>query len=78
MTNADTPYLAMKDIISNPVNPFTGKAISDQPKKNGVKVFTSTHWNPSNNTGTAYLPGDWYSVKDSIWKKENWKYLGTH
>ena len=22
--------------------------------------------------------GDWYFVKDSIWQKENWKYLGNH
>lgn len=78
MTNADTPYLATKGIIENPVNPFTGKPITDEGKKNGITVFHSDHWKVRYNNGTAYKPGDWYFVKDSIWQKENWKYLGNH
>ena len=78
MTNADTPYIATKGIIENPVNPFTGKAITDEGKKNGITVFHSDHWKVHYNNGTAYKPGDWYFVKDSIWQKENWKYLGNH
>ena len=38
MTTADTPYLATKDVISNPVNPYTGKPITDQGKANGITV----------------------------------------
>ena len=78
MTNADTPYLATKDVVSNPVNPFTGKPITDEGKKNGITVFHSESWKVHYNNGNVYKPGDWYSVKDSIWKKENWKYLGNH
>ena len=78
MTTADTPYLATKDVISNPVNPYTGKPITDQGKANGITVFDSDKWKVQINNGTAYLPGDWYSLKDSIWKKENWKYLGNY
>ena len=78
MTNADTPYLATKDVIDNPVNPFTGKPITDEGKKDGITVFHSEFWKVRYNNGTAYKPGDWYFVKDSIWKKENWKYLGNH
>ena len=78
MTNADTPYLAMKDVIKDPVNPFTGKLITDQGKKGTINVFHSNNWNLRNNNGNVYQPGDWFSLKDSIWKKENWKYIGTY
>jgi hypothetical protein len=78
MTTADTPYLASKDVISNPTNPFTGKAITDQGKQNGITIFNSDHWKVHINNGKTYMPGDWYSLKDSLWKRENWKYLGTY
>ena len=78
MTNADTPYLATKDVVENPTNPFTGKAVTDEGKKNGITVFHSEYWKVHYNNGTAYKPGDWYTVKDSIWKKENWKFLGHY
>ena len=78
MTNADTPYLATKDVISNPTNPFTGNPITDEGKKNGITVFHSESWKVHYNNGTVYKPGDWYTVKDSIWKTENWKYLGHY
>ena len=78
MTNADTPYLATKGIIENPTNPFTGKAITDEGKKNGITVFHSEFWKVRYNNGTAYKPGEWFFVKDNIWQKENWKYLGNH
>ena len=78
MTNADTPSLALKGIVNNPVNPFTGKAITEDGKADGAIIYRSDHWNPWNNLGTTYASGDWISVKDDIWKKSNWKYLGTH
>ena len=78
MTNADTPYLAMKGIISNPVNPYSGNPISDQGKKDGIIIFNSMIWDIRKNNGNTFKPGDWYSLKDSIWKKENWKFIGTH
>ena len=78
MTTADTPYLASKDVISNPTNPFTGKAITDQGKQNGITIFNSDHWKVHINNGKTYMPGDWYTLKDSLWKRENWKYLGTY
>ena len=78
MTNADTPYLATKDIISNPTNPYTGKPLSTDAKQTGVMIYRSNHWNLTNNTGTTYMPGDWFRVKDDVWKLENWRYLGTY
>ena len=78
MTNADTPYLAMKDIIKDPVNPYTGNKITDQGKNGTITVFHSNNWNIRNNNGYTYQPGDWFSLKDSIWKLDNWNYLGNH
>lgn len=78
MTNADTPYLAMKDLIKDPVNPFTGNKITDQGKNGTITVFHSNNWNIRNNNGYTYQPGDWFSLKNSIWKLENWDYLGNH
>lgn len=78
MTNADTPYLATKDIVKDPVNPFTGNKITDQGKKGTITVFHSNNWNIRNNNGYTYQPGDWFTVKDSIWKLDNWNYLGNH
>ena len=76
MTNADTPYLATKDVIENPVNPFTGKQISNDAKNGEQKIFYSGDWGVDKNNGNTFKPGQWYSVKDNIWKKTNWKYLG--
>ncbi|MBR3082366.1 MAG: YidC/Oxa1 family membrane protein insertase [Clostridiales bacterium] len=76
MTNADTPYLATKDVIENPVNPFTGKQISNDAKNGEQKIFYSGDWGVDKNNGNTFKPGQWYSVKDNIWKKANWKYLG--
>jgi len=78
MTNADTPYLATKDVIENPVNPFTGKAITNDAKNGEQKILYSGEWGVDKNNGNTFKPGQWYSVKDNIWKKGNWKYLGGY
>ena len=79
MTNADTPTIALKGIVNNPVNPFTGKAINSEPKKDGIKILGSgSNWDVRTNNGVAFESGEWFSVHDSIWKKTNWKYLGKY
>ena len=79
MTNADTPYIATKGIVSNPVNPFTGKPITDEPKKEGIKILGSgSNWDVRRNNGIAFESGEWFTVQDSIWKKSNWKFLGKY
>ncbi|MCR5489330.1 MAG: YidC/Oxa1 family membrane protein insertase [Saccharofermentans sp.] len=79
MTNADTPYIATKGIVSNPVNPFTGKPITDEPKKEGIKILGSgSNWDVRRNNGIAFEGGEWFTVHDSIWKKSNWKFLGKY
>ena len=76
MTNADTPYLASKDVIEDPVNPFTGNKLTTDAKNGEIKIFFSGEWSVDKNNGNTFLPGYWYTVKDNIWKKANWKYVG--
>ena len=77
MTNADTPTLAMNDLINNPVNPFTGKPINSNDKNGPQKVFMSNK-NINDNTGNTFLPGSWYTVSGNPHEKSNWKYIGDH
>lgn len=80
MTNADVPTLAMKDLIENPVNPFTGKVInSDEKTAHEQFVIMSWEWDVDENNGNTYLPSQWASVRDNLWDKDNWTfYDGNH
>ena len=54
MTNADTPTLAMKDLIENPVNPATGNPISSDPKLEGdIRIVVTSPYTEVNR-GTVY------------------------
>ena len=74
MTNADLPLFALKDIINNPVNPFTGNKIIPE-KEEGIMITTlgavSTYrhgkyiYNIANN--------QWLFIKDNIFIPENWR-----
>ena len=77
MTNADTPTLAVEDVIENPVNPFTGNEIHSDVKYESVQYVTdSGNWSINENKGTTFdtSDGSWYSVHDDIFKEENWAY----
>lgn len=79
MTNADTPTLAMKGLIDNPVNPFTGNPInSDQKNEPEQRVFYCYEWDTLKNHGNTYVKGHWFSVHDDIFNKDNWEYLGHY
>jgi len=75
MTNADAPTLAVKDIIANPVNPFTGNKITSDGKKNLVTITSSKNWLPSQqNKNTLAVAGtDWFTVHDNIFNEKNWR-----
>ena len=76
MTNADVPTLAVKDVIENPRNPFTGKTIDNKEKNAHPQLVTSSlHWEITKYNGTTFdtSDGHWYSVHDDIFKEENWK-----
>jgi len=76
MTNADVPTIATNKVIENPVNPFTGKSITNAAKQGTQYVISSTRpedWNTGTNNGYQFLPNNWYSVHDNIWDINNWK-----
>ena len=75
MSNADTPTIAMKDIISDPVNPYTGSKINSQLKENGVIILHSDGFPllPEDYTEYLYEEGrEWVRVKDNIFDAANW------
>ncbi len=75
MTNADVPTLATKDVIDSPVNPFTGKPITNTQKTEREQFVTlSGDWNTATNNGTQFLPSSWLSVKGDLWDRNSWKY----
>ena len=77
MTNADVPAALVKDLINDPINPFTGNVISSDSKNgSGQLVFTSHQWEIEKNHGTTFLPGTWYSVHDNIFDVSNWTRQG--
>ena len=78
MTNADTPTLAMKDLINHPVNPFTGKQIDMNAKNSPQTVYFCEVWNPTDHNQNTFLPGSWYTVNGNPHDKNSWKYIGDH
>ena len=78
MTNADVPSLAVKNVIENAINPFTGNKIDDGEKYAHPQIVTSScHWQTTKYNGNTFdtSDGHWYSVSDNIFKEENWKQL---
>jgi len=73
MVNADVPILAVKDIISNPVNPFTGK-ILEAKKDNGVTITSSQNFGRAQHKYSYNIGSkEWLHVQDSIFDPKNWK-----
>lgn len=78
MTTSDTAWLCLKDIVDNPVNPFTGNLINDEPKKEKQIVTTSVLWDVREfHRGTVFdtYDGHFYSVHDDIFNLDNWERL---
>ena len=77
MTNADVPYIATRDLIDNPKNPFTGKQITNEIKQNGVNVYLNhSYWNINHFTSSKVIfgnPPNVKHVKDNIFDESNWK-----
>jgi YidC/Oxa1 family membrane protein insertase len=74
MTNADTPLLAVKNIIANPVNPFTGKPLAED-KKDGVTISTMRLTDFNDHSKYTYnIPNNaWLHVRDNIFDPSNWE-----
>ena len=79
ISNADTPYLATEGLIKDPQNPFTGNSIRTFKEQTGEPELICTgDWQTDTNNGNTFLPADWYTVRSSIFEKDNWRYLGKH
>lgn len=75
MTNADVPLLLMKDLVENPVNPFTGNKMTDEIKRTqGAIVTKNETWSPDQHGAYTFNISDdeWYTVKDNIFEYSNW------
>lgn len=72
MTNADTAYLAAKDLFENPVNPFTGNEF--KLNSGEALVNDSEFWEDQYYTLKQfdYHDSQWFTVKDNIFDKNNW------
>ncbi|MDR0876870.1 MAG: YidC/Oxa1 family membrane protein insertase [Treponema sp.] len=68
MTNADVSVLALNGIIDNPVNPFTGKAVTNELKKDGVFITTNSISMPLRHSKNVFAIQDnqWLRVHDNI------------
>ncbi len=78
MTNADVPALAFEGLVTDPVNPFTGKAINSEPKYDGEQeISASGDWSVSINNGYTFLSAQWLGVSNQdIFDMDNWRELG--
>jgi len=75
MTNADVATLATAGLIENPVNPFTGNAItSDEKTAHDQYIIVSSDWDTNKNNGNTFFPAQWASVSGNIWEKNNWSF----
>ena len=74
MTNADTPYLASKDVIENAVHPFTYKPLKVE-NKNDYTILNNA---PAQSTrirkekAFSVKDSEWFTVKDNIFESKNW------
>jgi YidC/Oxa1 family membrane protein insertase len=75
MTNADVPSLAFRDLIQNPVNPFTGNPVSDEEKQGELYITTSGKWMPYEHNANTFKIGsdEWYTVHTGIFDVNNWQ-----
>lgn len=77
MSNADTPYLATKDLIENAEHPFTHKSLKVENKDDYTILNTAAAQSTRIRKEKAFNVRDneWYTVKDDVFKKENWGQL---
>ena len=73
MTNADVPFIATRDIISSPVNPFTGNPLSVDAKEEPLYIAVSLDSHFSGLVPVLPLdPKKDYYIKDDIFVPSNW------
>ena len=77
IANAETPAIATDEMVSDATNPFTGKKISRfKDQKGEPELIHTKHWQTRKNNGNTFLPGEWFTVQNNIYEKNNWKHIG--
>ena len=71
MSNADVVSMAVNGIIDNPVNPFTGNAISTERKNTPLLILTQRIENKNENEVILNSENTYY-VHDNIFEERNW------
>lgn len=73
MTHADTPTLAFEGLVENPVNPATGRPVTNAEKQNNVQKVGTSDWNIEENNGNTFKDTKYYLLKNhDIRVRENW------
>jgi YidC/Oxa1 family membrane protein insertase len=75
MSTADVPTIALRGLITNPVNPYTGNAITDEAKKEPlyIAISGSVHIEDSQATQFGLNPKEDYYVHTNIFDPANWE-----
>ena len=73
MTNADTPSIAFAQAAENPVNPFTGKAVTTEAKESGKQRIVESAWDIMTNNGNFFSDPLWITFRrDDVFDPGNW------
>lgn len=69
----DVPSMILKDVVANPVNPFTGKKLSIRKNYSSLKLF-ETHWHIGSQKKYEYNVKESFEVSPgNIFTNSNWK-----
>ena len=74
MTNADTPLLALDGLVEHPVNPFTGKPLTDDKKHEPEQLVAHViDFKPFTNNGNTFKTLHWYANKNDPLNLDAWR-----
>ena len=74
MTNADTPVIAFRGNVENPVNPASGKAVTDEVKYLEEQHLIESHWVIDENNGNTFAnPVHMVFTGHDIFDKGAWR-----
>ncbi len=76
MTIGDVASMAVEGVIEDPVNPYSGKPISNEAKyTEDMYVTTTGNWDVQNHHGEKFdtEDGRWYVVRDNVFDPNCWQ-----
>ena len=77
-TNADVPAIALEGIVDNPVNPFTGNAITRGDESLlPLEVARTSEHNITKNNGNTFTRSNWFVLNGPVRDLDSWEYIGN-